>query len=133
MLEPLGYFKLLDSGVGLDLHTHSRPFTTLCKLMPYLGDTSPSALGLFNHTQSTMDCTRPPLEDLHPMAVTSVRSPSNEFGDTDIVPLYNPTAPRTLVVCFDDTGEQFNSDVRTSRSSPHRRPAGGCGASTPIL
>ncbi|EJF67348.1 hypothetical protein DICSQDRAFT_77001 [Dichomitus squalens LYAD-421 SS1] len=45
-----------------------------------------------------------------PMTPSSVHSSSSETGDNDIIPPYHPAAPRTLVLCFDGTGDQFDSD-----------------------
>ena len=50
--------------------------------------------------------------ELRPGTPASVHSSSSEFGDADIIPPYHPAAPRTLVLCFDGTGDQFDSDVR---------------------
>ncbi|KAI0778879.1 hypothetical protein BD413DRAFT_609432 [Trametes elegans] len=47
---------------------------------------------------------------LRPTTPTSVHSSSSELGDNDIIPPYEPTAPRTLVLCFDGTGDEFDSD-----------------------
>ncbi|KAL1951078.1 hypothetical protein VTO73DRAFT_227 [Trametes versicolor] len=40
--------------------------------------------------------------------VSAEHSSSSETGDMDIVPPYHPA--RTLVLCFDGTGDQFNTD-----------------------
>ncbi|KAI0800498.1 hypothetical protein C8Q74DRAFT_1214409 [Fomes fomentarius] len=47
---------------------------------------------------------------LRPTTPSSVHSSSSETGDNDIIPPYHPAAPRTLVLCFDGTGDQFDSD-----------------------
>ncbi|KAH9854309.1 hypothetical protein C2E23DRAFT_775632 [Lenzites betulinus] len=47
---------------------------------------------------------------LRPTTPTSVHSSSSEMGDNDIIPPYDPAASRTLVLCFDGTGDQFDSD-----------------------
>ena len=103
-------------------------------IMSPVSDTRPPALGLHNHAQTTgsartsFESPRPPPAHLRPQTPSSVHSSSSEFGDADIIPRYNPAAPRTLVLCFDGTGDQFDSDVRTSYPSPHRALGGGGGA-----
>ncbi|KAI0756454.1 hypothetical protein C8Q80DRAFT_1128679 [Daedaleopsis nitida] len=47
---------------------------------------------------------------LRPATPSSTHSSSSETGDNDIIPPYDPHAPRTLVLCFDGTGDQFDSD-----------------------
>ncbi|KAI0642187.1 hypothetical protein C8Q79DRAFT_1013487 [Trametes meyenii] len=47
---------------------------------------------------------------LRPITPTSVHSTSSELGDIDTIPPYDPTAPRTLILCFDGTGNQFDTD-----------------------
>ncbi|KAH9897658.1 hypothetical protein C8Q73DRAFT_787913 [Cubamyces lactineus] len=47
---------------------------------------------------------------LRPTTPTSVHSSSSELGDNDIIPPPDPAAPRTLVLCFDGTGDQFDTD-----------------------
>lgn len=58
---------------------------------------------------------------LRPTTPSSVHSSSSEAGDNDIIPPYHPAAPRTLVLCFDGTGDQFDLDVRISLSAISRR------------
>ncbi|KAI8981357.1 hypothetical protein BD414DRAFT_443685 [Trametes punicea] len=48
---------------------------------------------------------------LRPTTPTSVHSSSSELGDNDIIPPPDPSAPRTLVLCFDGTGDQFDTDT----------------------
>lgn len=40
--------------------------------------------------------------------------PRVSWGTTTSSPPYDPAAPRTLVLCFDGTGDQFDSDVSLS-------------------
>ncbi|KAI0675761.1 hypothetical protein C8Q78DRAFT_347430 [Trametes maxima] len=47
---------------------------------------------------------------LRPITPTSMHSSSSELGETDTIPPYDPTAPRTLILCFDGTGNQFDTD-----------------------
>lgn len=62
-----------------------------------------------------------------PIRVPSARTPPNPIGsrgkdsfpfvgsrdhDTAVIPSYHESRGRTLVLCFDGTGDQFNVDVR---------------------
>ncbi|KAL1951075.1 hypothetical protein VTO73DRAFT_224 [Trametes versicolor] len=84
--------------------------------MPLSAPSSPPSLGarLENRSQSPSRTGRTSSESGHshlrPTTPTSVHSSSSELGDNDIIPPYDPAAPRTLVLCFDGTGDQFDSD-----------------------
>lgn len=88
--------------------------------MPLSAPSSPPSLGarLENRSQSPSRTGRTSTESGHshlrPTTPTSVHSSSSELGDNDIIPPYEPAAPRTLVLCFDGTGDQFDSDVSLS-------------------
>ncbi|KAI0354700.1 hypothetical protein OH77DRAFT_1521587 [Trametes cingulata] len=78
---------------------------------------TPSSLGtrLQNRSCSPARSARTSCESGHshlrPTTPTSVHSSSSELGDNDIIPPpCDPRAPRTLVLCFDGTGDQFDSD-----------------------
>ncbi|KAI0370474.1 hypothetical protein BV20DRAFT_1035927 [Pilatotrama ljubarskyi] len=84
--------------------------------MPLSPPTSPSSLGtrMQHRSQSPARSGRTSCESGHshlrPTTPTSVHSSSSELGDNDIIPPpCNPRAPRTLVLCFDGTGDQFDS------------------------
>ncbi|RPD64672.1 hypothetical protein L226DRAFT_528953 [Lentinus tigrinus ALCF2SS1-7] len=77
--------------------------------MPFTRDT-PASLNLQNHAQGS---SAPAAPEAHshsrPLTPSSVHSWSSEL-DHDIIPPYHPGARRTLVLCFDGTGDQFDSD-----------------------
>ncbi|KAI0713137.1 hypothetical protein C8T65DRAFT_739009 [Cerioporus squamosus] len=77
--------------------------------MPFTRDT-PASLNLQNSAQSSSAHTAPEAHShSRPVTPSSVHSWSSEL-DHDIIPPYRPGAPRTLVLCFDGTGDQFDSD-----------------------
>ncbi|KAI8981358.1 hypothetical protein BD414DRAFT_549728 [Trametes punicea] len=74
----------------------------------------PSALSL-PHRAATADASQNPFSTWDDKAVSTTpessdirHSSSGETGDLDIVPPYHPA--RTLVLCFDGTGDQFDAD-----------------------
>ncbi|RDX42985.1 hypothetical protein OH76DRAFT_1546730 [Lentinus brumalis] len=77
--------------------------------MPFSRDTPPS-LNLQNNAQSSSvhTATEAPTHS-RPVTPSSAHSWSSEL-DHDIIPPYHPGAPRTLVLCFDGTGDQFDRD-----------------------
>ena len=50
--------------------------------------------------------------------------PSARRGDAGVVSACNRTTPKTLVLCFDGTGNEFTSSVCSSRTLPHFLPRG---------
>ncbi len=84
--------------------------------MPFSRDTPPS-LNLQNNAQSSSvhTATEAPTHS-RPVTPSSAHSWSSEL-DHDIIPPYHPGAPRTLVLCFDGTGDQFDRDVRVPFSA----------------
>ena len=77
--------------------------------MPFTRDT-PASLNLQNHAPSVHPAPEAPSHS-RPVTPSSLHSWSSEL-DRDIIPPYQPGAPRTLVLCFDGTGDQFDLDVR---------------------
>ncbi|KAI0673866.1 hypothetical protein C8Q78DRAFT_1076827 [Trametes maxima] len=71
---------------------------------PNAQNMAPSAIGRTSSDGASAN------SHLRPTTPTSVHSSSSELGDADIIPPYDPAAPRTLVLCFDGTGDQFDSD-----------------------
>lgn len=61
------------------------------------------------HRSATTDGLPSPYPNPSPTSSDSTRQGSSS-GDYDIVPPYHPA--RTLVLCFDGTGDQFDDDVR---------------------
>ncbi|KAI0829012.1 hypothetical protein BC628DRAFT_1337562 [Trametes gibbosa] len=82
--------------------------------MPPSAPTAPSSLGPRVENRSQSPAGRTSSESGHshlrPTTPASVHSSSSELGDNDIIPPYDPATPRTLVLCFDGTGDQFDSD-----------------------
>ncbi|KAI0640161.1 hypothetical protein C8Q77DRAFT_1044697 [Trametes polyzona] len=84
--------------------------------MPASVPPSPASLGTRLENRSQSPAGRASSESgqshshLRPTTPTSVHSSSSELGDNDIIPPYDPSAPRTLVLCFDGTGDQFDTD-----------------------
>ncbi|KAH9932123.1 uncharacterized protein BXZ73DRAFT_101498 [Epithele typhae] len=60
--------------------------------------------------RASSESRRTPSPHIRPGTPSSIHSSSSECGDNDIIPPYHPLAPRTLVLCFDGTGDQFDSD-----------------------
>ncbi|CDO73378.1 hypothetical protein BN946_scf185013.g12 [Trametes cinnabarina] len=81
--------------------------------MPSSTPHAPSSLTAQNHSKAASGRTSSDSEYSHLRSTTptSVHSSSSELGDNDIIPPPDPSAPRTLVLCFDGTGDQFDSDT----------------------
>lgn len=67
-------------------------------------------------------------EESSSMAQSSLPSSASEMEDNNIVPPLLSTGdlapPKTLVLCFDGTGDQFDSDVRHPLLLPRRSQSG---------
>ncbi|OSD00890.1 hypothetical protein PYCCODRAFT_1370341 [Trametes coccinea BRFM310] len=81
--------------------------------MPSSTPNSPSSLAAHSRSQAASGRTSSDSghSRLRPTTPTSVHSSSSELGDNDIIPPPDPAAARTLVLCFDGTGDQFDSDT----------------------
>ncbi|KAI0640163.1 hypothetical protein C8Q77DRAFT_1226397 [Trametes polyzona] len=82
------------------------PATPVAKQQSSSSDAAQSPFSTWD--RSTRAPSTAPTDSPHDSPRVSPHSSSSETGDMDIVPPYHPA--RTLVLCFDGTGDQFNTD-----------------------
>lgn len=72
-----------------------------------------------------------PSDNARPAPSLTPASPVDSKDASTITPDV-PDTSKTLVLCFDGTGDQFDNDVRASYSPLRRPPKGGGGVHAPV-